>query len=81
MATPRKFETKDKVYTAGGDRGVVEQIRRDHLGGSRMDTNVQSGESWVTQAGAVRDELLIKYNDGTASWTDSLNVRLAPADD
>ena len=77
MATPRKFETKDRVrHRRTLVAGEVDGIRRDHLGGSRMDTAIQSGASWPVQVGPVRDELLVKFEDGTVSWTDSLDVQL-----
>lgn len=77
MATPRKYETGDNVYhPRTGLDGRVERIRRDHLGGTRMDTAIRSGVSWPVSAGPVRDELLVKYEDGSVSWTDSQDVRL-----
>lgn len=56
---------------------MVEGIRRDHLGGTRTDSQAWvPGPGWQVQVGPVRDELLIKFEDGTASWTDSQDVML-----
>lgn len=77
MATPRKFETKDKVlHRHSRLGGVVENIRRDTLGGSGCYYEIQAGRARFPPPTPSRDELLVKFEDGSVSWCDSDNIML-----
>lgn len=73
--TPFKFAMKDKVcHVSTRVVGTIEGIRQDHIR-DRCLVPGSSGRGLVMKESSNRQEVLVRFDDGSVSWTDSAKLR------